>query len=110
MKLILIITQSSDADLLISNLIEKGFGATKLASTGGFLREGNSTILVGVENDLVDDVLCIVGSTCKSRERLMSPTPPGMMESMGGFIPYPIQEQAGGATIFALNVERFEKV
>ncbi|HHV81329.1 MAG: cyclic-di-AMP receptor [Dictyoglomi bacterium] len=110
MKLILIITQSSDADLLISNLIEKGFGATKLASTGGFLREGNSTILVGVENDLVDDVLSIVGSTCKSRERLMSPTPPGMMESMGGFIPYPIKVQVGGATIFVLNVERFEKV
>jgi uncharacterized protein YaaQ len=109
-KLILIITQSSDADLLISNLIEKGFGATKLASTGGFLREGNSTILVGVENDLVDDVLSIVGSTCKSRERLMSPTPPGMMESMGGFIPYPIKVQVGGATIFVLNVERFEKV
>lgn len=110
MKLILIITQSSDADLLISNLIEKGFGATKLASTGGFLREGNSTILVGVENDFVDDVLSIVGSTCKSRERLMSPTPPGMMESMGGFIPYPIKVQVGGATIFVLNVERFEKV
>jgi uncharacterized protein YaaQ len=109
-KLILIITQSSDADLLISNLIEKGFGATKLASTGGFLREGNSTILVGVEDDLVDDVLSIVGSTCKSRERLMSPTPPGMMESMGGFIPYPIKVQVGGATIFVLNVERFEKV
>jgi len=109
-KLILIITQSSDADLLISNLIEKGFGATKLASTGGFLREGNSTIMVGVEDDLVDDVLSIVGSTCKSREKLMSPTPPGMMESMGGFIPYPIKVQVGGATIFVLNVERFEKV
>jgi uncharacterized protein YaaQ len=110
MKLILIITQSSDADLLISNLIEKGFGATKLASTGGFLREGNATILVGVEDESVDDVMSIVKSTCKSRERLMSPTPPGMMESMGGFIPYPIRVQIGGATIFVLDVERFEKI
>jgi len=110
MKLILIITQSSDADLLISNLVEKSFGATKLASTGGFLREGNATILVGVEDESVDDVMSIVKSTCKSRERLMSPTPPGMMESMGGFIPYPIKVQIGGATIFVLDIERFEKV
>ncbi|MGB9682657.1 MAG: cyclic-di-AMP receptor [bacterium] len=110
MKLILIITHSSDADLLISNLIEKGFSATKLASTGGFLREGNATILVGVEDESVEDVMNIIKSTCKSRERLMSPTPPGMMESMGGFIPYPIKVQIGGATIFVLDVERFEKV
>lgn len=110
MKLILIITQSSDADLLISNLVEKGFGATKLASTGGFLREGNATILVGVDDELVDDVLSIVRSTCKSREKLMSPTPPGMVESMGGFIPYPIKVQIGGATVFVINVDRFEKV
>ncbi|HON73453.1 MAG TPA: cyclic-di-AMP receptor, partial [bacterium] len=66
--------------------------------------------LAGCLIHIRDDVLSIVGSTCKSREKLMSPTPPGMMESMGGFIPYPIKVQVGGATIFVLNVERFEKV
>ncbi|MER3557036.1 MAG: hypothetical protein C4302_03585, partial [Thermus sp.] len=48
MKLILAIVQDTDAPGLTKALLEKGFQSTKLASTGGFLREGNTTLLIGV--------------------------------------------------------------
>ncbi|MGQ9510337.1 MAG: cyclic-di-AMP receptor [Thermaceae bacterium] len=51
MRLILAIVQDADAPGLTKALLEKGFRSTKLASTGGFLREGNTTLLLGVEGE-----------------------------------------------------------
>ncbi len=48
MKLIIAIVQDEDASRLVSNLMNEGYGVTKLATTGGFLRAGNTTLLVGV--------------------------------------------------------------
>lgn len=107
-KLVVAVIQDKDAHRLLTGLTQEGFRATKLSSTGGFLREGNTTLLVGVEDHQVERVLRVIKDTCRSREQLVTPLSP-----MGGpadsYIPYPVEVIVGGATIFVLDVERFEK-
>jgi uncharacterized protein YaaQ len=54
MKLLIFVTEDSVADSAVDALVEQGFRVTRLASTGGFLRKGNTTLLVGVEDEKVD--------------------------------------------------------
>jgi uncharacterized protein YaaQ len=63
MKLLVFVTESVHADLTIDALIDQNFRVTRLASTGGFLRRGNTTLLVGVEEDMVDHAMAIVQRT-----------------------------------------------
>jgi uncharacterized protein YaaQ len=85
------------------------FQATMLASTGGFLREGNATILVGTEASRVDDVLAVIQKYCRVREQLVSPLPP-VVEPVDSYISYPVKVQVGGAIVFVLDVERMVKI
>lgn len=109
MKLIVAIVQDKDGGRLLSTLVQKGFKATKLASTGGFIREGNTTLIIGVEDEQVDKAIDIIKDICRSREQLVTP-----LTAMGGpegpFFAEPIEVQVGGATIFVLNVEQFKRV
>lgn len=110
MKLIIAIVQDEDASRLISHLMDEGFGATKLATTGGFLRAGNTTLLVGVEDDKFDAAMTIIEKVCKSRKQMAAtPTPVGGGVA-GNFTPYPIEVTVGGATIFVLTVDQFVKI
>lgn len=105
MKLIIAIVQDQDSHIVIDELTEKGFRVTKLASTGGFLKAGNTTLLIGVDDDKVQDVLHIIEENCKTREitsSMISMTMPG-----DSYIPYPLDVKIGGATIFIVNVEEY---
>jgi uncharacterized protein YaaQ len=108
MKLVVAVIQDKDSHRLLEALTQAGFRATKLASTGGFLREGNTTLLVGVEAQHAERVVGIIKEMCRAREQLVTPLSP-----MGGpadsYIPFPVEIQVGGATIFVLPVERFAK-
>lgn len=108
MKLVVAVIQDKDSHRLLAGLTQAGFRSTKLASTGGFLREGNTTLLVGVDDEQVERVTNLIKSTCRAREQLVTPLSP-----MGGpadsYIPYPVEIIVGGATLFVLDVERFEK-
>ncbi len=64
MKLILTIIAHQDTDAVISSLIENKFGVTKVASTGGFLKKGNTTLLIGIEGKRVDEGLEIIRNAC----------------------------------------------
>ncbi|HPP30935.1 MAG TPA: cyclic-di-AMP receptor, partial [Soehngenia sp.] len=80
MKLIIAIVQDQDAPSLIEELMDKDFRVTKLASTGGFLKSGNTTLLSGVEDEKVDEALKIIEDNCKTREittSLLTVTMPG---------------------------------
>lgn len=105
-KLVVAIVQDQDAGRLLEALMEKRFSATKLASTGGFLKEGNTTILTGVEDSDVDTVLDIIRSTCKSRRQLITPLT-GLDRNLGSYVPNPVEVPVGGATVFVLDVKRF---
>jgi uncharacterized protein YaaQ len=89
--------------------MNEGFGATKLATTGGFLRSGNTTLLVGVDDNKFDSAMGVIEKVCKSRKQIASsPTP--MSGMTGVYAQYPIEVMVGGATIFVLNVEQFTKI
>jgi uncharacterized protein YaaQ len=108
MKLIIAIVQDEDASRLISSLMNEGFGVTKLATTGGFLRAGNTTLLVGVEDDMNDKCLAVIEKVCKSRKQIAT-SPITMGGTTGMYAPYPVEVTVGGATVFVMTVDRFEK-
>lgn len=110
MKLIIAIVQDEDASRLISTLMNDGFGVTKLATTGGFLRAGNTTLLVGVDEEKFDAAMETIEKICKSRKRIASSPSPISNSAAGDYMPYPIEVVVGGATIFVLNVEDFVKI
>lgn len=109
MKLVLVIAQEQDAGRLIDALTEVEVQATMLASTGGFLRAGNATILTGVDDGHAETVLEVVRRVCQRREQLMTPIPP-VVEPVDSYVTYPVKVEVGGAIVFVLNVERMERV
>ncbi|HEY64265.1 MAG TPA: hypothetical protein G4O02_06800 [Caldilineae bacterium] len=108
MKLIMAIVNSDDSRGLIDRLLRRGFSATVISTTGGFLREGNATIFIGTEDHKVDECLRIIRESCHTRTQYVTPLPP-VMEPGELQIPTPVEVQVGGATVFVMNVERFEK-
>ncbi|TMW69976.1 cyclic-di-AMP receptor [Alteribacter natronophilus] len=108
MKLIVAVVQDKDSNRLSDALVDNKFQATKLASTGGFLKAGNTTFMIGTEDEHVQDVLTIIKDNCKSREQLVAPISP-MGGNADSYVPYPVEVQVGGATVFVLPVEEFEK-
>ena len=70
MKLLLAIVCSDDASAVQKALVNQHFTATKLASTGGFLMKGNTTFMVGVDDDKVEKVIGIIGEHSKKRKKL----------------------------------------
>lgn len=109
MKLIIAIVQDEDASRLISSLMSDGYRVTKLATTGGFLRSGNTTLLVGVEDDKLQNAMSIIEKVCKSRKQIAT-SPAPISGTTGVYVPYPIEVTVGGATIFVLDVEQFAKI
>ncbi|MBE7030641.1 MAG: hypothetical protein E7409_04335 [Ruminococcaceae bacterium] len=108
MKLVLAIVNDEDGNKVLSALNKSGFSVTKLATTGGFLRAGNMTLLIGTDEDKVDEVIKIISEkSCRRKQITTSPMPIG---ATSAFTPYPIEVEIGGATIFVVDVERFEKV
>ena len=108
MKLIIAIVQDEDASRLISHLMEEDYRVTKLATTGGFLRSGNTTLLIGVEDSRLQNAMNIVEKVCKSRRQIAT-SPAPISGTTGVFVPYPIEVTIGGATVFVLDVEQFAK-
>ncbi len=107
MKLVISVVQDKDSNRLSSALIKEGFRATKLASTGGFLRAGNTTFLIGIEDERVQEVIQVIKANCKVRDQLVTPVSP-MGGTTDSYIPFPVEVQVGGAAVFVVPVERFE--
>lgn len=106
MKLILAVVQDQDSNRLLNKLVEHRFQATKLASTGGFLKSGNTTFMIGTEDERVDKALQIIKENCQSRDQLVAPVSP-MGGNADSYVPHPVQVEVGGATVFVLPVEQF---
>ncbi|MDD2447218.1 MAG: cyclic-di-AMP receptor [Tissierellia bacterium] len=108
MKLIIAIVQDQDSPSLVQDLTNKEYRVTKLASTGGFLKAGNTTLLIGVEDNQVDEVTQIIEDNCKTRDfttSLLSVTTPG-----DTYMPYPLLVKVGGASVFVIDVEKYLRV
>jgi uncharacterized protein YaaQ len=109
MKLVIAIVQDDDAPNVVGKLTKEGFRVTKLATTGGFLRAGNTTLLVGVEADRADKVIGIIRDLCETRKQVITSTSP-VAGTTGVYVPYPIEVSVGGATIFVVDVDQFIKI
>ena len=108
LKLVIIIASDPDAEKLTRKLVEQGYPATKVSSTGGFLRKGNATILSGVEANEVEGIIAMVRSECYARtEYVPVQTLPFFGE--GSVLQEPIEVRVGGAIVFVVDVERFVK-
>ena len=111
MKLVLAIVQDDDAIDLIEELTDKNYRVTKLETTGGFLKSGNTTLMIGFEEKVVKDVVKVIEDVCKKRKEMVStPTPSTIGSGSGMYMPYPIEVEVGGATVFVLDVDQFYKV
>lgn len=109
MKLVIAIVSDEDSNILADKLNREHFGTTKLCSTGGFLKSGNTTFLIATDDDKVEQALGIIHDACKSRRRMI--TPEKLPGSFGSFnMAMPIEVKVGGATVFILNIEQFLKL
>jgi uncharacterized protein YaaQ len=108
-KLVVAVVQAEDAGGLLTRLTERGFRATRIKTAGGFLRETNATIFLGVEDERIEAALQVIRENCVTRQQYVNPVPP-VMEPGELFLPYPVEVEVGGATIFVLHVARFERV
>lgn len=108
MKLILAIIQERDRKRVADALSAAGYFYTKIASTGGFLRDGNVTFLIGVDNEQLDPVLEIIRDNSEARDQYVSMPPPDVMPS-AAVLQAPVKVNVGGAVAFVMDVERFER-
>lgn len=109
MKMVIAIVQDDDALDLVDALTENKFRVTKLATTGGFLKSGNTTLMIGVEKEQTDKVISIIEEICKKRSEVVaSPTP--LTGTPGIYMQYPLEVEVGGATVFVLDVDQFVRI
>lgn len=107
MKLIMAIVSNDDSSKVSSNLTKAQFSVTKLSTTGGFLLSGNTTFIIGTSDDKVDEAIQIIGKYSKKRKQMV---PSSASYGVGMYTSYPVEVTIGGATIFVMDVERFEKL
>ena len=106
MKLIFAIVSNDDSQKVSTALTKARFSITKLATTGGFLLSGNTTFIIGTEDEKVDECIKIIGEHSKKRKQMV----PNNSFDVGMYSAFPVEVTVGGATVFVMNVEHFEKV
>lgn len=108
MKLILAIVQDYDCDRLLSAVTNAGLRATRIASTGGFLRTGNTTVLMGVDDSEVSRCLQAIADSCKARVERRAEE---LLGELGEWTsPGIVEVTIGGAVVFVLTVSRFLRI
>ncbi len=108
MKLVLAIVNDEQAYDLMQVMAENDFSVTKLATTGGFLRTANTTLICGTEKENVPKLLELIEINCKARKQVRPNT--NVYSPLGGGI-FPLASEVivGGATCFVLDVDQFCK-
>ena len=108
MKLVVAIVHADDAGACVDALTAAGMVTTRLSSHGGFLNRGNVTLLAGVDEARVDEVVELLRKHARSRvEEMQTPV---AAESVDLFVPFPVEVEVGGATVFVVDVDRFERL
>lgn len=108
MKMITAVVNKKDANEVCDSLTRHSVSFTKLATTGGFLRSSNTTLLIGVEDDMLQDVLGMIRRHCSTRHQAVPSAPP--IEGGHMYSSYPVEITVGGAIVFVTDVAYFEKM
>jgi uncharacterized protein YaaQ len=109
MKLLISIVHERDKQRVSDALLQSGHKFTVVASTGGFLRDGNTTLLIGADEDQVDDVIETIRGCCPSRDEYVNQPPPDALGTTGVMM-NPVKVTVGGAIVFVVDVEKFVRV
>jgi uncharacterized protein YaaQ len=107
-KLVVVVVHNRDKGKVTDELVKAGFKFTVIGSTGGFLREGNTTYLIGIQEDEQPTLMSLIESNCMTREQVVN-VMPFEAAPPGAFVPSPVKVPVGGAVVFVLNVEQFER-
>ena len=110
MKMIYAIVRNDNEDEVVSQLTQHHYSVTRLSTTGGFLRKGNTTLMIGAEDEKVDEVISLIKQECGQHQKLTVNMPYISGTSMVNYATMPMHVEVGGATIFVVNVERYEKI
>ena len=103
MKLLIVVIQRQDEGGLLKALTSRRIGVTRISSQGGFLREGNVTLFIVIDDQQVEEVLQLVRTHCYTRTKFVAPLPP--IAESGEFYPStPVEVQVGGASVFVVRV------
>lgn len=109
MKLMYIIVRQDNESDVVDALIKEGFRITKLATSGGFLRRGNTTLFSCVEDSEVDKAIKIIENECGKRQKIQVEMPINLPSTAINYTTIPTTIEIGGATIIVTDVYRFEK-
>lgn len=109
MQLLIGIIQAEDTDALCRQLNAAGIRVTTIDTVGAFLAQRNTTLLLGVEDDQIEEVLDAIRATCRTRIRYINPLPYGPESVPTGLVApsLPLEVEVGGATVFCLPVGRY---
>jgi uncharacterized protein YaaQ len=108
MILVVAIVQDYDTDRLLRAMSAAGLRATRIASTGGFLSMGNTTVISGIDDERVAECLDILRESCESR---LEPPPSYLVEELSALGPGTVTEVTiGGAVVFVVRVSRFVRI
>src|SRR5690625_2785543 len=106
MKLLITVIQDKNSNRLMNTLNYENFQTTKLATKGGFLKDGNTTLMIGCQDEHIEEALKIIKENCSQREQMVAPISP-MGGNADSYIPKPVKVEVGGATVFVLPIESF---
>src|SRR3989475_12291069 len=106
MKLLIAVVHGEDASATMDALNDRGISVTRFASSGGFLQHKNVTLMSGIDDDRIEEVLGLFKENCRTRSGFMNPMPP-LVEPGAFFVPYRVEVRVGGATVFFFTVARF---
>jgi uncharacterized protein YaaQ len=110
MKLVIAVVQGQDAVSLVDELAQRDFRVTQINSAGGFLREGNVTLLMGVEDERVRELERVIRTNCHARVQYVNPLLPIMEPGEFAMAASPVEVQVGGAAVFVMRMARYERL
>jgi uncharacterized protein YaaQ len=108
MKLVVAIVVQRDLDELEYALRRRGHHAVVIDESGAVGRAGNATLMIGVQEQWLFDLMEIIEETCRARVRFVNPA--ALLADPPDFVSRPIEERQGGAAVFVLNLDRFERI
>lgn len=109
MKLVVTVVHNRDKGKVTEELIRAGYKFTVIASTGGFLREGNTTLLIGIEEEERPALMEVIAKNCMAREQMLNILPVEAAPAAGAILASPVKVPVGGAVVFVLDVDQFER-
>jgi uncharacterized protein YaaQ len=108
-KLLIAVVQDEDIEALTTELIDNNIRFTKVSTSGSFLRMGNTSLLIGIEDEKVPGVMAILKRTCHRRTQIAVPYSPALEPGLL-YMPENFEVEVGGAIVFVANVSRFERI